>query len=108
MLYGNYCYIIIKNFPQKFSPCAKLDIDEALFKWFRVMRNENIPLSGPIFKSQAEKFARQLGVPAEMKYIRDIYNFWSQKYILASFKYMSSIFQIYVRYILANIYIYNK
>ena len=21
MLYGNYCYIIIDNFPQKFSPC---------------------------------------------------------------------------------------
>ena len=21
MLYGNYCYIFIKNFPQKFSPC---------------------------------------------------------------------------------------
>ena len=40
-----------------------------------------------------------------MKYICDIYNFWSRKYILASFKYMSSIFQIYVRYILVNIYI---
>ena len=38
--------------------CAKPDIDEALFKWFKVMRNENIPLSGPILKSQAEKFAR--------------------------------------------------
>ena len=22
MLYGNYCYIFIKNFPQKFSPCS--------------------------------------------------------------------------------------
>ena len=22
MLYGNYCYIIIENFPQKFSPCS--------------------------------------------------------------------------------------
>ena len=22
MLYGNYCYIIIKDFPQKFSPCG--------------------------------------------------------------------------------------
>ena len=26
MLYGNYCYIFIENFPQKFSPC-KLDGD---------------------------------------------------------------------------------
>ena len=35
----------------------------------------------------------------EMKYtICDIYNFWSRKYILASFKYMSNIFwQIYIR-----------
>ena len=22
MLYGNYCYIFIENFPQKFSPCS--------------------------------------------------------------------------------------
>ena len=22
MLYGNYCYIIIENLPQKFSPCS--------------------------------------------------------------------------------------
>ena len=46
-----------------------------------------------------------LFTPMEMKYICDIYNFWPQKYISASFKYMSSICQIYVRYILANIYI---
>ena len=25
MVYGNYCYIIIENFPKKFSPC-KLEI----------------------------------------------------------------------------------
>ena len=37
--------------------------------------------------------------------ICNLYNFWSQKYILASFKYMSNIFQIYTRYILENIYI---
>ena len=30
MLYGNYCYIIIENFPQKFSLCS--------------LRNENILL----------------------------------------------------------------
>ena len=23
MLYGNYCFIIIENFPQKFSPCVE-------------------------------------------------------------------------------------
>ena len=24
MLYGNYCYIIIENFPKKFSPCTNI------------------------------------------------------------------------------------
>ena len=24
MLYGNYCYIFVENFPQKFSPCTPL------------------------------------------------------------------------------------
>ena len=24
MLYGNYCYIFIENFPQKFSPCRMM------------------------------------------------------------------------------------
>ena len=43
--------------------------------------------------------------PMEMKYIDEIYNFWKRKYIWASFKYTSSIFQIYVRYILANIWV---
>ena len=41
--------------------------------------------------------------PMEMKYICDVYNFWKRKYISASFKYMSSICQIYFRYILINI-----
>ena len=31
-------------------------------------------------------------VAMEMKYICDIYNFWSREYILASFKYMSDMF----------------
>ena len=31
--------------------CAKPDIYKALFKWLRVMRNGNIPFSGPILKS---------------------------------------------------------
>ena len=26
MLYGNYCYIFIENFPQKFSPCSFVNI----------------------------------------------------------------------------------
>ena len=30
MLYGNYCYIFIENFPQKFSPCRLAQNKEGL------------------------------------------------------------------------------
>ena len=30
MLYGNYCYIIIENFPQTFSPCSIAEPARAL------------------------------------------------------------------------------
>ena len=31
MLYGNYCYIFIENFPQKFSPCRLITILFSIF-----------------------------------------------------------------------------
>ena len=46
--------------------------------------------------------------PMEVKYICDIYNFWKRKYIiLASFKYMSSVFKICRIYFGKYIYIYK-
>ena len=30
MLYANFCYIIIENFPQKFSPCTKYFLNLAV------------------------------------------------------------------------------
>ena len=34
MLYGNYCYIFIENFPQKFSPCSLKEFENE--KWPKV------------------------------------------------------------------------
>ena len=31
MLYGNYCYIFIENFPQKFSPCRPTNLIAAVY-----------------------------------------------------------------------------
>ena len=33
MLYGTYCYIIIENFPQKFSPCVLEGVVLLLNTW---------------------------------------------------------------------------
>ena len=31
MLYGNYCYIIIENFPQKFSSCREyIEVEDSV------------------------------------------------------------------------------
>ena len=40
MLYGNYCYIIIENFPQKFSPYRHLQIEVGGWRgWFRHLQS---------------------------------------------------------------------
>lgn len=47
---------------KKMRTCEKNDIDEALFEWFKLQRDRNIPISGPILQNQAEKFATDLGM----------------------------------------------
>lgn len=37
------------------------DVQEALFQWFKVGRNENIPLTGPTLAAKADKLAHKLG-----------------------------------------------
>ncbi|XP_057327621.1 tigger transposable element-derived protein 4-like [Microplitis mediator] len=37
------------------------DIDQALLKWFKHQRSNNIPISGPILQEKTNDFARQLG-----------------------------------------------
>ena len=44
----------------------------------------------------SNRYDLYISPPMEIKYICDIYNIWSSKYILVPFKYMSSIFQIYL------------
>ena len=50
------------------SPCRKrqresgfTDIDEALLRWFKAARGQNLPLSGPMIRTKAEKLAKDLG-----------------------------------------------
>ncbi|GFO06121.1 tigger transposable element-derived protein 6 [Plakobranchus ocellatus] len=40
----------------------KLDIDQALFLWFKQARTMSAPLSNPILTSQAERIAQELGM----------------------------------------------
>ena len=40
---------------------VNLDVDEALYKWFLMARQNNIPLSGPLLMDKATKLAEQLG-----------------------------------------------
>lgn len=41
--------------------CEKPDLDQALLKWFKIQRNQGIPISGPILQLQAEKFVNECG-----------------------------------------------
>ena len=36
MLCGNYCYIIIENFPQKFSRCGKIENEKLQIYYYEV------------------------------------------------------------------------
>ena len=50
MLYGNYCYIFIENFPQKFFPCKALQFG---FVWVQPPTWQALKyMSTKIFKKQ--------------------------------------------------------
>lgn len=38
------------------------ELDQAMLSWFHKQRQNNVPISGPIVKAKAEKFADQLGI----------------------------------------------
>ena len=38
------------------------ELDQAMLSWFHRQRQNNMPLSGPIVKAQAEKFSEELGL----------------------------------------------
>lgn len=50
-----------RNECKKLKTCVKADLDAALIKWFQAQRSANFPISGPILKIQAEKFAERFG-----------------------------------------------
>ena len=37
-------------------------VNKAVMKWLLIMRSENIPINGPMFKEKAQKFAEQLNL----------------------------------------------
>lgn len=57
---------IIDAFEQNGSRIKRLrkpersDVDEALLKWFKQQRSDNIPVSGPLLMVKAEEFAKKL------------------------------------------------
>ena len=52
MLYGNYCYIFIENFPQKFSPCSdKTDPNRPKLTKHFFFRRKQTPISPSFFLS---------------------------------------------------------
>ena len=48
---------------KRFRSSAFTDIDEALLKWFEVVRDRNAAVSGPIMKEKANNLAKMLGHP---------------------------------------------
>ncbi|XP_042899743.2 tigger transposable element-derived protein 4-like [Parasteatoda tepidariorum] len=54
-------YVQSKTDCKRLKKCSKEDLDEALLKWMKVQRSADLPVSGPILKVQAEKFAEQFG-----------------------------------------------
>ncbi|XP_039755819.1 tigger transposable element-derived protein 4-like [Pararge aegeria] len=50
------------------------DLDQAMLSWFNNQRQNNVPISGPIVKAKAEKFANQLGIIDFKASEEDIFN----------------------------------
>lgn len=48
--------------PKKLRKPKFEDLDQAMLSWFNNQRQNNVPISGPIVKAKAEKFAEQLGI----------------------------------------------
>jgi len=38
------------------------NLDQAVFAWYCQQRSNNVPISGPVLKTEADKFARQFGI----------------------------------------------
>ena len=49
---------------KKLRTAGHPEVEEALLKWFKTARDNNIPLSGPFMMQRAGELAEKLGVPA--------------------------------------------
>lgn len=47
---------------QKLKAIGYENLEKALYKWFVKMREEGVPLSGPVLKEKAVKYAIELGI----------------------------------------------
>ena len=61
MLYGNYCYIIIENFPQKFVPCTYY------IKYLRALRSKRLVVGRSFDRSSPDGPHGYLLVVASVK-----------------------------------------
>lgn len=52
------------KFAKKLKKPQYEDLDQAMLSWFYRQRQNNMPVSGPIMKAKAEKFAEELGLTA--------------------------------------------
>jgi hypothetical protein len=48
---------ILSHYEQKDEKCGFDDVDKALLERFKVQRDADFPINGPILKIQAEKYA---------------------------------------------------
>ena len=47
---------------QKLKSSGHENLDQATYKWFVKMREEGLPISGPVIKEKAAKYAVELGI----------------------------------------------
>ena len=57
-LNGDYC---AKR--KRLRPAGYPEVEEALLKWFKAARDQNVPITGPFMMEKASGLAKRLGVP---------------------------------------------
>ena len=53
----------IKETDRRPRTAGYYEVEEALLNWFKAVRDQNVPICGPIMKQPAEELAEKLGVP---------------------------------------------
>ena len=58
---NTYLAVPVLGTAKKIRKATLCDVDEAMNQWFNQVRSMNVPLSGPIVREKALKFAQELG-----------------------------------------------